>query len=384
MMAKAPSDRYQEPAEVVAALAEWAQEPAQPPSEAELPRLSRAARTLLDARPRLSQPAADSQTRRAPLPVLAAPPPAPVTAIAIDSGRRAPVVIPSKPRFPRRGVLVAAAAAALAMVGTRINPFAPGSPEGPPTSTPATGKPSGLVSLLGSVAELDSQIEPEKNPAIKGSLLLKRGALNSRLARWRQAADDFRRASQLDPGADWTWYYAIVTLVEIGEKADYRELCLGMQQRFESSTDPLLAERIAKLWLLTPECPGDPAIPSRLIDRALAEGPNQKLYYWVMSTKGIAEYRAGHLDEAASWLRKAIDVSPPKAPQCKAISGLFLAMGLRRQNLADQARQAYDRAAEIIDQHQRQYGGDFGTDWCDWLMCSIIRREADQTMGLAR
>src|SRR5262249_55146533 len=194
------------------------------------------------------------------------------------------------------------------------------------------GTRTGLVGLLGSVAELDAQIEPEKNPSIKGSLLLKRGALNSRLARWRQAADDFRRAAQLDPNADWTWYYAIVTLVEIGERAGYRDLCQQMHLKFEMSPDPLLAERIAKLWLLSPECPGDPAIPPRLIDRALAEGPNQKLYYWVMSTKGLSEYRAGDFDEAASWLRKGIDAAPAKAPQCKALSGLFLSMTLRRQD----------------------------------------------------
>jgi serine/threonine protein kinase len=388
MMAKSPSDRYQEPADIVAALAEWAQERAYPPSEAELPRLSKAARTLLDARPRPSHPGADSEARRLPSSGIAAPTPAKRAAIAIDSGRRQADPVSNQPRFPRRGALIAAAVAAIAMVGTRINPFVAGSPEESSKSTPSpaspTGARTGLIGLLGSVAELDSQIEPEKNPAIKGSLLLKRGALNSRLARWRQAADDFRRAAQLDPSADWTWYYAIVTLVEIGEKADYRNLCQQMQQRFESSPDPLLAERVAKLWLLTPDCPGDPAIPSRLTDRALAEGPNQKLYYWVMSTKGISEYRAGHPDEAASWLRKAIDAAPAKAPQCKALSGLFLSMALRRQDHRDQARQAYNQAAEIFDHHQTQYGGDFGADWCDWLMCSIVRREADQTLGLPR
>jgi hypothetical protein len=73
-----------------------------------------------------------------------------------------------------------------------------------------------------------------------------------------------------------------------------------------------------------------------------------------------------------------------KTPQCKALSGLFLSMALHRQDHRDQARQAYDRAVEIIDRHQSQHGGDLGAEWCDWLMCSIVRREADQTMGLAR
>jgi hypothetical protein len=185
--------------------------------------------------------------------------------------------------------LIAAAVAALAMADTRINQFEAGSPEQPPTSSPSPNpqpaKPSGLINLIGSVAELDSQIEPEKNPSIKGELLIRSGHFHSRLGRWRHAADDFRRAVELDPAGEWTWYYAILTLVEIGEKAGYCKLSLAMRRTFESSSDPLLAERITKLWLLTPDCPGDPTIPARLIDRSLSDGATKKLYYWVMSTK---------------------------------------------------------------------------------------------------
>jgi serine/threonine protein kinase len=394
MMAKSPSDRYREPVDVVAALAEWAGEPSYPPSEAELPSLSKAARALLDARPRLSQPAPTPAPRpvrvpaiaAAPLPVpaIAAPSPAREVAVVVDSGRRAIDPAWNKPRFPRRSALVVAAAAAVVMVGTRINPFEAASTEKPATSAPAPAKKTGLVALLGTVAELDSQIEAETNPATKAQLLVKRGHVNSRMGRWRLAADDFRRAVELDPIVDWNWYYAIVTLVEISEGPGYRKLCLEMLRTFESSPDPLLAERIAKLWLLTPDCPGDPAIPGQLSDRALAENASKKLNYWVMSTKGLSEYRAGHFAEAASWLNKAIDATPSKTPQCKALSGLFLSMALQRQGARDQAKQAYDAAAQIIDRHQSQDGGDFGADWCDWLMCAIVRREAGPMMGLAR
>ena len=305
----------------------------------------------------------------------------------IEVGRAA-VPIPDKARFPRRQAMIVAAVAAVAMVGTRINPFEAGSTGQPPPSTASTRPPpaskSGLVSLVGSVGELDAQIKTEKNPTIKGELLIKRGNLNSRLGRWRQAADDFRRAVQLDPAGEWTWYYAIPTLVEIGEKAGYRTMCLDMLRTFEPTSDPLLDERIAKLWLLTPECPGDPAIPGRLVDRAVVGSANKKLFYWVISTKGISEYRAGRPAEAVGWLKKAMDATPIKTPQCRALSGLYLSMALHRQNIPDQAKEAYDRAAEIIDRHQSQEGGDLGADWCDWLMCSIARREAEQTMGLSR
>jgi tetratricopeptide (TPR) repeat protein len=233
------------------------------------------------------------------------------------------------------------------------------------------------------VASLNAQIESESNPATKADLLVQRGNLQSRLGRWRPAAGDFRRALELDPSSDWTWYWAIPTLAEIGDRAGYRKLCIEMHRLFETSPDTLLGERIAKLWTLTPDCPGELSVPSRLIDRALADATTKRLYYWVMSTKGIAEYRAGHFADAASWLQKAIDATPANTLQCKALSGLFLSMTLRRQDIKDQARKAFDQAAEIIDHHQVQDGGgDLGTDWCDWLMCSIVRREAEEVLGL--
>jgi hypothetical protein len=82
------------------------------------------------------------------------------------------------------------------------------------------------------------------------------------------------------------------------------------------------------------------------------------------------------------WLKKAIDATPLNSRQCKALSGLFLSMAMRRQDLEDQTRQAYDQAAEIIERRQSQDGGDLGTDWCDWLMCSIVRREAEEILRL--
>ena len=92
MLAKSPSDRYQEPADVVDVLVEWTHEPIPAPSESELPRLSKAARVLLDARPKPSPRASvSSSTRRGPSPAPAALPPAekPVM-IATDSAPRRP------------------------------------------------------------------------------------------------------------------------------------------------------------------------------------------------------------------------------------------------------------------------------------------------------
>jgi tetratricopeptide (TPR) repeat protein len=313
--------------------------------------------------------------------------------MATDSARPASDPVPRRPWYRRRTALVAAAAvAALAFAGTRNSGLVSEWPQSAPTSNPSPNpnpRPPQAPepgSLYDSVAALDTQIASASNPVIKADLLVQRGNDYCRLGRWRQAAGDFRRSLSLDPDDEWTWYAAIPPLVEIGDLDGYRKRCIEMQQKFESSDDVLLAERIAKLWSLTPNCPGDPAIPTRLVDRALAnDAPaTKKLYYWVMSTKGIAEYRAGRHAEAASWLKKAIDAAPPTTLQCKSLSGFFLSLALWRQNLPDQAREAFDRAAEILDRHQSKNAGDLGMEWCDWLMCQILRREAEETLGLLK
>jgi tetratricopeptide (TPR) repeat protein len=387
MMAKAPSDRYQEPAEVVEALAEWTRKPIPPPSEDELPRLSKAARDLIETRPRPAGRPVTPAPRRVTAPAAVAKAAAPRA-----TWLRVPPALARRPG--RRAALVGAAAgAALAFVGTRNYGLVSGTP-GPvaavaptsgagPTPRPAA-EPSAVIDLFDSVADLNPQIDAEAAPAAKAKLLARRGNLYGRLGRWRQAALDFARALELDPSDHWTWYTATPTRAETGDKDGYLNQCREMLRRFESSTDPLLFERIAKLWLLTPDCPGDPAVPARLADRALASDPRKRLYFWVLSTKGIAEHRAGRYAEAVTWLSKAIDAAPATTPQCKALSGLFLSMALRRLGRQEEARKAYERATEAVDRHQLQYGGDLGTEWGDWLMCRIVRREADELMSSAK
>ena len=163
----------------------------------------------------------------------------------------------------------------------------------------------------------------------------------------------------------------------------YRKLSLGMLEKFEPADKALLDERIAKLWFLTPDCPGELKVPTRLIDRASTSDPTGKLYYWVLSTKGIAEYRAGRFPEAAVHLTRALEMTPATTPQCKVFSGLFLSMAMGRQGQRDQARQTFRQAAEIMDRHLQVQEGDLGAEWCDWLMCQIVRREAEEVLKSA-
>lgn len=64
MMAKKPEHRYQEPAEVAAALAPWCGEPIDPPAESELPQLCPATAALFPAGPRSASGSAISVVHR--------------------------------------------------------------------------------------------------------------------------------------------------------------------------------------------------------------------------------------------------------------------------------------------------------------------------------
>ncbi len=411
MLAKAPKDRYGEPAEVAEVLAEWARGPA-PPKDAEMPELSRAARSLLDARPRPKAWPSGSDARRVDAPAtngtkdalpvtFVAPPPlppvqesgpapsptaSPTSAVppprSRSTGQR---TVARRLRPRRRAILVAAATGVLALAGARHYGLVSVPKAGAPDAKKASSTQKRGINLYDSVAALNSQIEAESRPAIKARLHVRRANLYGRFGRWKQAADDFATAESLDPTDQWTWYGAAPVLAEIGDRDAYRQHGREMLRRFESSTDALFFERVAKLWLLTPDCPGDAAAMTKLIDRASVAEASHPLYHWVLSTKGIAEYRAGRAAEAVTWLEMASDATPSKTPQCKALSGLFLAMALVRQGRQAQSRQAYDRALDVLNEYElQQFGGDLGPEWGDWLMCQIVRREAERELGLIK
>lgn len=112
-------------------------------------------------------------------------------------------------------------------------------------------------------------------------------------------------------------------------------------------------------------------IASELAERALAE-PHRE---WGYQTKGMAEYRLGHYEQAIPWLSKAADGKDIwRDPECQ----LFLAMACWKTGQPEKARAALEHAVHLMETNLPRPGErDMGQMAQDWILCQVVRREAE-------
>jgi hypothetical protein len=61
---------------------------------------------------------------------------------------------------------------------------------------------------------------------------------------------------------------------------------------------------------------------------------------------------------------------------------LFEAMAHHQLNQPNEARSAMEQATKLIDEYLAQSQLERGIQWNDWLMCQIVRREAEELLGV--
>ena len=214
------------------------------------------------------------------------------------------------------------------------------------------------------------------------TLLAQQGREHALAGRWEKASADFARAIELEPWQQLHWFYQAPLLLEIGDTEGYRKHCRQMLDRFITTSNPWVAERTAKACLLRP-VEGDILERSaRLADRAVALGANHPDSRWFHLAKGMAEYRQGHdrgalesLERSRSsnlaYSRKSID----------PLALLFEAMAYHRLGRSDDALHSYDLACWLLDSEGSEIVlTDPNRQWQEWLICEIIRREAETTL----
>jgi serine/threonine-protein kinase len=154
-----------------------------------------------------------------------------------------------------------------------------------------------------------------------------------------------------------------------------------MLGRFGETTDPTIAERTAKACLLIPVSKDDLAPVLHLAERAV-KASDHGYYPFFLLAAALAEYRAGEFAQAVEKLE--LLVSKRQEPgysqtNLQAPANLVLAMAQHQLDHDDDAGEAIRRARGIMDQRdfQRVRNGDLGGFWHDWLICQILRREAE-------
>jgi Tfp pilus assembly protein PilF len=211
-----------------------------------------------------------------------------------------------------------------------------------------------------------------------------RGDLLARHGEWAEAEQDFAVAVEVDPAGHWHWYRLAALRGYLGDQDGLRETCKQALQRFADTERRDLAERTAKMCLLLPGAVDDVEAVARLADRAVAAGAQGGLLNWWQNTKALAEHRRGRFTGAIAWARKSQEGGGANV-YLPALNDLMLAMAHHRLDRGKEAQQYLEKARQHMAATfpDVRNGATLNWQWHDWLMCHILLREAEATLGQA-
>jgi tetratricopeptide (TPR) repeat protein len=200
-------------------------------------------------------------------------------------------------------------------------------------------------------------------------------------ARWDKLTAEYAALVQKQPEEHLLWYRYAILCLQRGDVAGYRRCCAALLERFQGTADASIAHRVALACLLVPEAVGDPKLPAQLAERGVAGAPRDP---WHLFTLAAAHYRAGRHADAMKRLQEAIKVAqdrPDAFRHATILSRLFLAMTYHSAGRARSAKELLDQTTQAMDRDLPRAGLEqLGDSWHDWIMCQVIRREAEAVL----
>jgi tetratricopeptide (TPR) repeat protein len=213
-------------------------------------------------------------------------------------------------------------------------------------------------------------------------LLKQHANLAARTGRWSEAAESLSKAIELDPTEHYEAFQLASVLLQNRDEEGYRKLRSELLKRWGSTTDPAIAERIAKVCLLLPAEGEELKTAIAMADLAIQAGPGHNLYRYFELAQGLAEYRNGDDYEAAVTVLQSSRSKFQKGGETyRAIDELLLAMSYQKLNQSDKAQELFQSAAQLIlNDLPSLKDGDLGGGYHDTLFCWILHREASEVV----
>jgi serine/threonine protein kinase/tetratricopeptide (TPR) repeat protein len=161
------------------------------------------------------------------------------------------------------------------------------------------------------------------------------------------------------------------------DDAGHEAACKFILTRFGATTNASTADRMAKACLLLPIQGDELRQAVALADRAVSLGARDPLLHWYLFARGLARYRTGDSQGAATAMEESLRAPDGENPYCAAPATLVLAMAQQRLGNATKARQALARVVEMIDQKLPALDSRISDDaWPEVLVTHTLLREA--------
>jgi len=194
----------------------------------------------------------------------------------------------------------------------------------------------------------------------------------------------------LKPADSIRWYQLAPVLLEMGDLSGYQTHRHEALERFAKPDSPMVAERVARLALLTPLSGADLEAALRLAEIAGAAEYADGDLPWRQLAQGLAEYRRGRLTNAVEWVRKARNLTGQRTlpgwsheMERNVTAATCFVEGLACHQMHDSvtANSALHQGIRTIQtQFPPSGGGDLGRNWPDCLIAQLLLREASETI----
>lgn len=209
----------------------------------------------------------------------------------------------------------------------------------------------------------------------------------SSLGQYEAAAETFQtvRREQPDAITSLDGLKMAVVYAETGDLANYNDLIHWLVERYPAPTTVTDAERSVKGYIVYPRV-SDPAMLAHAVEMTRYAGEHaaeqgQGEYQGFFDTaRGVALYRIGRFDEAATWFPKVLDHD---SVLVRTLALPFYAMTeLKRGNRAH-GEELLARARRAVRDLPTPDAPTYGADWTDTLIARSVLKEAEMAFGQA-
>ncbi len=188
-----------------------------------------------------------------------------------------------------------------------------------------------------------------------------------RQGRGEELRQEWKKELEADPPGHDAWFGYAELCLFLEQEDEYRRARQDLLRRFGASSDPYVAERMARTILLLPAAEDELRAAAALAERAVAAKATtaQWIYPYFLFAQGLAEYRQGRFDSTISIMRADAGTVMGPAPR------LVTAMAQYRKGQEEEARQTF--AAEMI---RFDWGLAHAISRDHWIW-HVLRREAE-------
>jgi len=255
----------------------------------------------------------------------------------------------------------------------------------------------------GKIAEADALVSGLPldlvQPSLESSLVFKTlGTWHARSDRWvpaaRYLAALVSSITSIDPtdtdGVSFQLMPAATVIVESGDTAGYERFRKILLNRFGDTSQPVVAEQIIKICLLTPA--GTDTLEDLRSSFDIVERTSLATYArqhpltnaWRSFSLGLMQYRRGDYQGALTWIERSLEINDSNNARIAA-AHIVAAMAQQRLARIAEAAESFHAAEALINRYaeadeagRRQLNG----FWFDWINNRILLREARAVLGL--